>query len=126
MYEERIEILKSQSTITLVEVSHRLNYKNDFVTKRWLKKNGIQVHRLAKNNVVHQIDLDLVLERPYVISLRNKHPQKWKDMYRVVCKDKSLYELMIMEITESTPSIPTTKVSLRSKSDDKLYKSLLI
>ena len=119
-------ILKSQSTLTLAQVSHRLNYKNEHVTKRWLKNNGIQIHRLTKNNFVYQIDLDLELERPYVISLRNKYPQKWKDMYRVVCKDKSLYELMVMEMGESIPSIPMTKVSLRSKSDDKLYKSLLV
>lgn len=120
------EILKSQLTLTLAQVSIRLNYKNEHVTKRWLKKNGIQIHRLAKNNFVYQIELDLVLERPYVTSLRNKHPQKWKDMYRVVCKDNSLYELMVMEMGESTQFIPMTKVSLRSKSDDKLYKSLLV
>jgi hypothetical protein len=123
---EDTEILKSQSTLTLAEVSIRLNYKNEHVTKRWLRKNGIQIHRLAKNNFVYQIELDLVLEKPYVISLRNKHPQKWKDIYRVVCKDISLYELMVMEMGELTQFIPMTKVSLRSKSDDKLYKSLLI
>lgn len=120
------ELEKSQNTLTLAQVSHRLNYKNDFCTKRWLKKNGIQTHRIAKDNCVYQIELDLVLEKPYVISLRNKHPQKWKEMYRVVCKDKSLYELMVMELDESTPRIPMTKVSLRSKSDEKRYKSLLI
>jgi hypothetical protein len=120
------EISKSQSTLTLAQVSYRLNYKNEHVTKRWLKKNGIQIHRLAKNNFVYQIEFDLVFERPYVTSLRMKYPQKWKDMYRVVCRDSSLYELMVMEMGESTPIIPMTKVSLRSKSDDKLYKSLLI
>lgn len=120
------QTLKSQAIITLREVSAVLNYKNIDCTKKWLKKNGIKIQRIAKENVVYQIELDAVLEKPYVINLRNKHPQKWKEMYRVICKDQSLYELMIMELGDSTAFFPTTKVSLRSKSDDKLYKSLLL
>lgn len=126
MEEVESTISKSQSTLTLAEVSSILNYKRDSCAIKWLKKNGIQIHRLSKKNFVYQIELDLVLERPYVTSLRIKHPQKWKEMYRVVCKDKSLYELMVMEMGESAQFIPMTKVSLKSTSDDKLYKSLLI
>ena len=126
MNEGESTILKSQPRLTLRQVAKELNYKDELATRRWLKKNGIQKHRLAKENFVYQIEFDLVFERLYVNGLRIKHPQKWKDMYRVVCKDNTLYELMVMEVEESTPRIPMTKVSLRSKSDDKLYKSLLI
>ena len=126
MNEGESTILKSQPRLTLRQVAKELNYKDELATRRWLKKNGIQIHRLAKENFVYQIEFDLVFERLYVNGLRIKHPQKWKDMYRVVCKDNTLYELMVMEVEESTPRIPMTKVSLRSKSDDKLYKSLLI
>ena len=126
MNEVESTISKSQSTLTLTQVSSILKYKKDSCTRKWLKKNGIQHHRIGKDNFVYQIEFDLVFERPYVTSLRIKHPQKWKDMYRVVCKDNSLYELMMIEMDELTPIIPMTKVSLRSKSDDKLYKSLLI
>jgi hypothetical protein len=118
-------ISKSQSTLTLAEVSLMLNYKRDSCTIKWLKKNGVQIHRLTNKNFVYQIELDFVLEKPYVTSLRIKHPQRWKEMYRCVCKDKSLYELMVMEMGESTEFIPMTKVSLKSKSDIKLYNSLL-
>ncbi len=126
MNEGESTISKSQQRLTLRQVAKELNYKDELATRRWLKKNGIQIHRLAKENFVYQIEFDLVFERLYVNGLRIKHPQKWKDMYRVVCKDNTLYELMVMEVEESTPRIPMTKVSLRSKSDDKLYKSLLI
>ena len=126
MNEGESTISKSQQRLTLRQVAKELNYKDELATRRWLKKNGIQKHRLAKENFVYQIEFDLVFERLYVNGLRIKHPQKWKDMYRVVCKDNTLYELMVMEVEESTPRIPMTKVSLRSKSDDKLYKSLLI
>lgn len=126
MEEVESTISKSQPRLTLRQVAAELNYKDELATRRWLKKNGIQIHRLAKENFVYQIEFDLVFERLYVNGLRIKHPQKWKDMYRVVCKDNTLYELMVMEVEESTPRIPMTKVSLRSKSDDKRYKSLLV
>ena len=126
MEEVEFTISKSQPRLTLRQVAAELNYKDELATRRWLKKNGIQKHRLAKENFVYQIEFDLVFDRPYVTSLRIKHPQKWKEMYRVVCKDKSLYELMVMEMGESAQFTPMTKVSLKSTSDDKLYKSLLI
>lgn len=126
MNEVEITISRSQPRLTLRQVATELNYKDESATRKWLKKMGVQIHRTAKDNYVYQIELDLILERPYVNSLRIKHPQKWKEMYRVVCKDNTLYELMMIEMDELTPIIPMTKVSLRSKSDDKLYKSLLI
>ena len=126
MEEVESTISKSQPRLTLRQVAKELKYKDDLATRRWLKKNGIQIHRLAKENFVYQIEFDLVLDRPYVNSLRMKHPQKWKEIYRLACKDDILFELIVIEMEDSTPRIPMTKVSLRSKSDDKLYKSLLI
>ena len=126
MNEVESTISKSQPRLTLRQVAKELKYKDDLATRRWLKKNGIQIHRLAKENFVYQIEFDLVFERLYVNGLRIKHPQKWKEIYRLACKDDILFELMVMEMEESTPRIPMTKVSLRSKSDDKRYKSLLI
>ena len=126
MNEVESTISKSQPRLTLRQVAKELKYKDDLATRRWLKKNGIQIHRLAKENFVYQIEFDLVFDRPYVNSLRNQYPQKWKEIYRLACKDDILFELMVMEMEDSTPRIPMTKVSLRSKSDDKLYKSLLI
>ena len=126
MNEVESTISKSQPRLTLRQVAKELKYKDDLATRRWLKKNGIQIHRLAKENFVYQIEFDLVFERLYVNGLRIKHPQKWKEIYRLACKDDILFELMVMEMEDSTPRIPMTKVSLRSNSDDKLYKSLLI
>lgn len=126
MNEVESTISKSQPRLTLRQVAKELNYKDELATRRWLKKNGIQIHRLAKENFVYQIEFDLVFDRPYVNSLRNQYPQKWKEIYRLACKDDILFELIVIEMEDSTPRIPMTKVSLRSKSDDKLYKSLLI
>ena len=126
MNEVESTISKSQPRLTLRQVAKELKYKDDLATRRWLKKNGIQIHRLAKENFVYQIEFDLVFERLYVNGLRMKHPQKWKEIYRLACKDDILFELMVMEMEDSTPRIPMTKVSLRSKSDDKRYKSLLV
>ena len=126
MEEVESTISKSQPRLTLRQVAAELNYKDELATRRWLKKNGIQKHRLAKENFVYQIEFDLVFERLYVNGLRIKHPQKWKEIYRLACKDDILFDLMVMEMEDSTPRIPMTKVSLRSKSDDKRYKSLLV
>ena len=126
MIEDDFRKSKSLETLTISEVSVLLNFKNDITTRKWLKNNGIQIHRLSKRNFIYQIDLDLVSDKPYVMGLKRKHPQNWKELYRCIVKDKSLYDLMLFEIDEENSFTPTTKVSIKSKTDQKLLKSLLL
>jgi hypothetical protein len=115
----------SLETLTISEVSVLLCFKNDLTTRKWLKDNAIQIHRLTKRSFVYQIELDFVLDKPYVMDLKRKHPQNWRESYRCVAKDKSLYDLMILEIDKEVCFTPTTKVSIKSKTDQKLFKSLV-
>lgn len=126
MIEDDFKKSKSLQTITISEVSVLLNFKNDTTTKKWLKDNGIQVHRLSKRSFVYQMSLDMVLDKPYVLELKRKHPQNWKDLYRCVVKDKSLYDLMMFEMEGKNGFAPTTKVSIKSNTDKKLRQSLLL
>ncbi len=126
MIEDDFRKSNSLQTLTISEVSAVLKFKNDLTTRKWLKDNGIQIHRLSKKSFVYQMSLDLVLDKPYVMDLKRKHPQNWKDVYRRVVKDKSLYDLMMFEIDEENSFTPTTKVSVKSKTDQKLLKSLLL
>ena len=126
MNEDDLRKSNSLQTLTISEVSGVLKFKNDTATKKWLKDNGIQIHRLSKKSFVYQIDLDLVRDKPYVMDLKRKRPQNWKDLYRCVVKDTSLYDLMMFEIDEENSFTPTTKVSIKSTTDQKLLKSLLL
>jgi len=116
----------SLQTLTIPEVSVLLNFKNDQSTKKWLKNNGIQIHRLSKRNFIYQLDYDLVIGKPYVLGLRRKHPHNWKELSRSIVKDESLFNLMMVEIEGEIGFTPATKVSVKSKSDNKLRNSLLI
>ena len=70
MEEVESTISKSQPRLTLRQVAEEFNYKDELATRRWLKKMGVQIHRMAKDNYVYQIELDLILERPFANSLR--------------------------------------------------------
>jgi hypothetical protein len=126
MNEDDFRKSNSLQTLTISEVSVILKFKNDLTTRKWLKDNGIQIHRLAKKSFVYQIEFDLVWDKPYVLNLKRKHPQNWKDLYSCVVKDRSLYDLMMFEIDEENSFTPTTKVSIKSTTDQKLLKSLLL
>lgn len=125
MIEDAIRKSNSLQTLTISEVSTILKFKNDLTTRKWLKGNGIQIHRLSKKSFVYQIDLDLVLDKPFVMNLKRNYPQNWKDRYRYAVKDKSLYDLMLFIIDDEKSFVPTTKVSIKSKSDQNLLNSLL-
>jgi len=112
-------------TLPLMKVGARIDLKNKKAITRWLVNNGISYHKQASKTVVYKIDFDFHFEKPFVLALKRKHPQKWKEMYRAVCTDDRLYNLMMISMDEEVATIPTTKVSLKSKKDEKIFKDLL-
>jgi hypothetical protein len=63
---------------------------------------------------------------PLVITLRNKNPNNWKEMFKVIANDEVLYNLMMLEMEQEVIKKPLTWVTTRNKSDEKLLKSLAI
>jgi len=125
MSEEFSNISKGLDTLTLAQVAERINVKNIENAKKWLITNGIKIHRFINSLFVYQIEGDSQIDKPYVQQLRNKYPDKWKDRYRDVVKDLSVYNLTITLLEDEISPIPRVKSSNINKKDEERYKRLL-
>ena len=125
MSEEFNNISKGLDTLTLAQVAERINVKNIETAKKWLMINGIKIHRFINSLFVYQIEVDSQIDKPYVQQLRNKYPDKWKDRYRDVVKDLSVYNLTITLLEDEISPIPRIKSSNVNKKDEERYKRLL-
>ena len=111
-------------TLPLMKVGARINLKNKAAITKWLANNGISYHKQASKTVVYKIDFDLHFEKPFVLGLKRKYPQKWKEMYRAVCTDDRLYNIMMINMNEEVAPLPATKVIPLSNEDKKIFKDL--
>jgi len=125
MSKEFSNISKGLDTLTLAQVAERINVKNIETAKKWLITNGIKIHRFINSLFVYQIEVDSQIDKPYVQQLRNKYPDKWKDRYRDVVKDLSVYNLTITLLEDEISPIPRVKSSNINKKDEERYKRLL-
>jgi len=125
MSEEFNNISKGLDTLTLAQVAERINVKNIETAKKWLIANGIKIHRFINGLFVYQIEVDSQIDKAYVQQLRNKYPDKWKDRYRDVVKDLSVYNLTITLLEDEISPIPRVKSSNINKKDEERYKRLL-
>jgi len=125
MSEEFSNISKGLDTLTLAQVAERINVKNIETAKKWLMINGIKIHRFINSLFVYQIEVDSQIDKPYVQQLRNKYPDRWKDRYRDVVKDLSVYNLTITLLEDEISPIPRVKSSNINKKDEERYKRLL-
>jgi deoxyribodipyrimidine photolyase len=125
MSEEFNNISKGLDTLTLAQVAERINVKDIETAKKWLMINGIKIHRFINSLFVYQIEVDSQIDKPYVQQLRNKYPDKWKDRYRDVVKDLSVYNLTITLLEDEISPIPRIKSSNINKKDEERYKRLL-
>ena len=125
MSEDFINISRSLDTLTLAQVAEKINVKNIETAKKWLMINGIKIHRFINSLFVYQIEVDSQIDKPYVQQLRNKYPDKWKDRYRDVVKDLSVYNLTITLLEDEISPIPRVKSSNINKKDEERYKRLL-
>lgn len=115
----------SLMTLTLAEVGSIIKIKDTEAIKRWLKNNDIGIHNFSKILYVYQIEVDCWIDKNYVKKLKTKFPLTWKDLYKTVAKDDTVYKMVIFQVDGTTSFTPVTKVKRKSKSDDKLFEKLL-
>jgi CRISPR/Cas system CSM-associated protein Csm5 (group 7 of RAMP superfamily) len=125
MFDEYVKEPKSLDTLTLVQVAERIHASNEKSTRKWLQERGIQVYRHARVSFVYQIEVDSEIDKPFVFSLRNKFPDKWKEKYRDVVKDLAVYNLTISIIEDNPTPIPSVRARRINKKDEDRYKRLL-
>ena len=125
MFDEYVKEPKSLDTLTLDQVSERIHSTNEGTTRRWLKECGIKVYRFARKSFVYQVEVESEIDKAFVIQLRNKFPDKWKERYRDVVKDLAVYNLVVSNIEDAPAPIPYVRVRKINKKDEERYKKLL-
>ena len=118
-------ISRSLDTLTLPQVAEKINVKDIETAKKWLLERGIKIHKFTKTPFVYQIEVDSQIDKPFVQQLRNKYPDKWKDRYRDVVKDLSVYNLTITLLEDDISPVPAARATMINKKDEKRYKDLL-
>jgi hypothetical protein len=118
-------ISRSLDTLTIPQVAEKINVKDIETAKKWLVEQGIKIHKFTKTPFVYQIEVDSQIDKPFVQQLRNKYPDKWKDRYRDVVKDLSVYNLTITLLEDEISPVPAARSIRINKKDEKRYKDLL-
>lgn len=111
--------------ITLKQIGDEVNLRNQKAIRKWLMERGITIHKLSSKTYVYKIDFDLHSDKPLVMNLRRNNPRNWKEMYRVIANNDTLYNLMMLEMEQETVDSPTTMVSTKTKNDEKLLMALV-
>jgi hypothetical protein len=116
---------KGLKFMTMKQVGDEINLRGPKAIRKWLVERGITIHKLSSKSYVYKIDFDLQSDKPLVMNLRRTNPQNWKEMYRAITPNDALFNLMMLEMEQEVFHLPTTKVSIRSKNDEKLLRALI-
>ncbi|MFM6993671.1 MAG: hypothetical protein ACKOWO_00990 [Sediminibacterium sp.] len=125
MFDEYVKVPKSLDTLTLEQVSEKIHSTNERTTRRWLEECGIKVYRFARKSFVYQVEVESEIDKPFVLHLRNQHPDKWKERYRDIVKDLAVYNLLVSKIEDNPTPIPSVRARRINKKDEERYKRLL-
>ena len=110
--------------LSFSQIGKEINLKNNKSIRKWLDDRGITIHKFSSRCFVYKIDFDLLNEKPLVLSLRKNNPKNWREMYKAIVNDDSFYNLMMICIEQEPIQLPITKVVLKNKEDQKLYREL--
>ncbi|SDG81484.1 hypothetical protein SAMN04488062_102245 [Flavobacterium omnivorum] len=113
---------KSLSTLTIQDVGVKIKITDSEAIKRWLKNKNIQIHKFPKGNYVYQVDVDCEIDKPFVKDLRNKYPNNWKEIYKKIAKDHSVYEMVVLSLGAEFFDKPLTKIKTINPIEDALFK----
>jgi hypothetical protein len=112
--------------LTLAKIGEMINRKNRRSIMKWLIEHDISFFSESKEIYAYKIDVELQINMNYVKSIKRKYPHKWKKIYRVYCEDDRLYNLTLIHLEDEINTVPTTKVRIKSKEDEKIYKKLVL
>lgn len=122
-YSSNSSIILSIMTLEMVGIIIKLKHLGSI--KRWLNANDIKIYRVSKVSYVYELDVACAVNIPYVRELKRICSSNWKDLYKQMEKNDTLYNLILYKIDSEINHTPTTKVKRRSKSDEELYKKLI-
>jgi hypothetical protein len=115
----------SNNLISLGDVSNLLMMNSIVNVKKWLKSNNISLVKISKSYYVYEVEVKCELEKQLALNLKRKYPALWKEMYKCVASNESIYNLVLIQIGEEDVYKPLQKVKTKSINDKKLLKDLL-
>lgn len=111
--------------LTLTEVGEMLMLSTTQAIKNWLSNKGVSVVKFSKTNFVYEIEVVCEIQKELAKNFRRNYPRKWKEMYRFVAPNDSIYELVLIQLGEEVQYKSINKVKTRGVKDEKLLKELL-
>jgi hypothetical protein len=112
--------------ISLEEIAAMINTSNKISTKEWLKKNNIQLEKYGKSCFAMKAEVECELLKPYVNNLKKKYPYSWVELLKKIASDDIVFEMLLDKLSsEKKTLLPTTKITIKSKNDKKLYNTLI-
>lgn len=111
--------------ITISEVGNLLMLSTSQSVKNWLRVKEISVVKFSKTNFVYEIEVICEIQKQLAKNLRRNYPLKWKDMYKLIAPNDSIYELVLIQLGEEVVYKPLIKVKTKGVNDEKLLKELL-
>jgi len=97
---------------------------NDGRAIKWLKQNGIHIHKIFKDGRVFQIEVDVTIDKLRAKDLMKKYPKNWEERYQLEAKDKTVCQIVIEELKGESWKSPTTIIKPMNESDSKIFKRL--
>lgn len=111
--------------MTLSEVGDLLMINSTQSVKNWLRSKNISVNKFSKANYVYEVEVVCEIQKQLAINLRRNYPIKWKDMYKLIAPNESIYELVLIQMGEEIVYKSLNMVKTRGAKDEKLLKELL-
>lgn len=111
--------------LTLGEVSNIIMMDSIPAVKKWLTSKNIRINKFSKANYVYEIEVLCEIDKQLALNLKWKNPTQWKEMYKCIAKNSSIYELVLMQIGEEDVYKPINKVKTKGTKDEKLLNELL-
>ncbi|MFZ4436158.1 MAG: hypothetical protein ACOYOR_06600 [Flavobacterium psychrophilum] len=111
--------------LTLGEVGDLLMINSTQSVKNWLRSKNISINKFSKANYVYEVEVVCEIQKQLAINLRRNYPLKWKDMYKLMAPNDSIYELVLIQLGEEVVYKPLIKVKTKGEKDEKLLKELL-
>ena len=115
----------SLSIMTIKEVASKIKLIDESATLRWLMKNNIQIHKIAKKNIVYQLDVDCAIEKPFAKNLRKSFPNSWESAYKICTGCETVFKLVVMQLNSTVIRTPQTKVIASQGKEKKLLDRLM-
>ena len=107
--------------INIKEVMNALHVADIRTAIKWCKKKNILILKFGKETYVNMIDFDLAIDRPFIESLRLKHPGNWKEIYSA---HKNGDYLSIIEQSFQEETIKEVKYVAPGKSGNDFIKNI--